>query len=115
MATIQEIKQRYLQDPLPRRLGGLAANLARIDTFSRQDANQDAVFRLITESQYFIEWTAVETELDVAAQLVDLQLQLAVWQHNWAKIWVDAEERQSVAQQSRQWSNRVLALSGLLS
>ena len=114
MATLQEIKQRYMQDPLPTRLGGLAANLARVNTFSRHDANQDAVFNLMNESKYFIEWTATEAELEVTAQLVDLQIQLAFWQHGLAKIWVDTKKRQEVAQQSRQWSDKVLELSGLL-
>ena len=114
MATLQEIKQRYMKDPLPTRLGGLAANLARVNSFSRNDANQDAVFSLMNESKYFIEWTAAEAEVDIAAQLVDLQIQLAFWQHRWAQIWMNTEKRQAVAHQSREWSDRVLELSGLL-
>ncbi len=97
MAILQEIKQRYMQDPLPTRLGGLAANLARIDTFSRHDANQDAVFGLMNESKYFIEWTAHETKLEVTAQLVELQIKLAFWQQSWASIWIDKEQRQAGA------------------
>jgi hypothetical protein len=103
-----------MQDPLPTRLGGLAANLARVNTFSRHDANQDAVYGLMNESKYFIEWIAPETELEVAAQLVELQIQLAYWQQDWATVWSDHEKRQSVARQSRQWSDRILKLSGLL-
>ncbi len=114
MATLQEIKQRYLKDPLPTRLGGLAANLARVNTFSRNEDNQDAVYSLMNESKYFIEWTATEAELEVTAQLVELQIQLAFWQHGLANIWVDKEKRQEVAKQSRQWSDKILELSGLL-
>jgi len=111
---LQEIKQRYMKDPLPTRLGGLAANLARINTFSRNDANQDAVYNLMNESKYFIEWTAPEAELEVAAQLVELQIQLAYWQQDWETVWTEKEQRQDIAQQSRLWSDKVLALSGLL-
>jgi len=114
LATLQEIKQRYMKDALPIRLGGLAANLARVNTFSRYDANQEAVFGLMNESKYFIEWTAHEAELEVAAQLVDLQIKLAYWQQDWATIWADKEKRQIIAQESRQWSDKVLELSGLL-
>ena len=114
MATLNEIKQRYLKDPLPTRLGGLAANLARINSFSRHEANRDAVFGLMDESKHFIEWTAPEAELEVAGQLVELQVQLAHWQHNLTTIWTDTEERERIAQQSRQWSDKVLELSGLL-
>ncbi len=114
MATLQEIKHRYMQDPLPTRLGGLAANLARINTFSRHDANQDAVFGLMNESKYFIEWTAHEAEVEVIAQLVELQIKLAFWQQTWASIWINKDQRQAVAQESREWSDKVLELSGLL-
>ncbi|MBC8184475.1 hypothetical protein H8E88_25555 [candidate division KSB1 bacterium] len=103
-----------MKDPLPKRLGGLAANLARVNTFSSHGANRDAVFGLINESKYFIEWTALEAELEVAAQLVDLQVQLAYWQQEWETVWADKEKRQNIAQQSREWSDKVLELSGLL-
>jgi hypothetical protein len=78
LATLQAIKERYMKDPLPIRLGGLAANLVRINTFSRHDANQSAVYGLLNESKYFIEWTARDVELEVTAQLVDLQIKIAV-------------------------------------
>jgi hypothetical protein len=103
-----------MKDSLPTRLGGLAANLARVNTFSQHDANKKAVFELINESKYFIEWTAHEAELEVAAQLVDLQIKLAFWQQDWKTIWADKEQRQNISQESRQWSNKVLELSGLL-
>ncbi len=115
MANLAEAKQRYMRDPLPIRLGALAANLARVNTFSHHDANKDTVFSLLNESKYFIEWTAAETELDVTAQLVDLQIQLALWQNEWSSIWSNIEKRQIVAQQSRNWSDKVLELSGLIS
>ncbi len=114
MATLQEIKHRYMQDHLSTRLGGLAANLARINTFSRHDANQDAVYGLLNETKYFIEWTAYEAEFEVTAQLVELQIKLASWQQSWSSIWNNSEQRQAVAQESREWSDKILALSGLL-
>jgi len=59
-------------------------------------------------------WTAAEAELDTAAELVELQVQLARWQRNWARIWADPPQRQQVAEQSAAWSKRVLEMSGLL-
>jgi hypothetical protein len=85
MIDIQAKKERFLRDPIPIRLGGLAANLARVNSFSGNSANQAAVFDLFEESKYFIEWTAAETEIDTAADLIDLQLQIAIWQRNWGK------------------------------
>jgi hypothetical protein len=108
------IQERYLRDSIPVRLGGLAANLRRIKSFSSQEVSRDAVASLIEESKYFIEWTARGTLPDTAAQLVELQIQLARWQHNWPQIWSNTAQRQEMAEQSLAWSERVLALSGLL-
>ena len=108
------IQQRYMRDDLPVRLGGLAANLSRIKSFASHDANRDAVESMIDESKHFIEWTAAEAEVDTAAELVELQVQLARWQHNWARIWADPAQRSHVAEQSSAWSKRVLEMSGLL-
>ncbi len=109
------IRERYLQDELPVRLGGLAANLSRIKSFATHDANREVIESLLDESKFFIEWTAAEAEIDVAAALVELQIQLARWQRNWASIWANPAQRREVAEQSGNWSNRILKLSGLLS
>ena len=108
------IQERYLRDAVPIRLGGLAANLRRIKSFATQDAGGDAVASLIEESKYFIEWTARDAQIETAAQLVELQVQLARWQRNWPQTWSDPSRRQQIAEQSLSWSERVLALSGLL-
>ena len=72
------LQERYLQDDLPTRLGGLATNLARIQSFSHHSANQAAVERLLEDSKLFIEWTAGELDIDSAAELVTMQIQLAL-------------------------------------
>ena len=110
MKDWKAIRERYLYDSLPARLGGLAANLSRIKSFASHDANCEAVESLIDESKHFIEWTAAEAEMDTAAELVKLQVQLARWQRNWA----DPAQRSLVAEQSSAWSKRVLDMSGLL-
>ena len=114
MKDWQQTQARYLQDTLPVRLGGLAANLSRVKSFARHDANQAAVASLLEESKRFIEWTAHEAEISTAAELVELQIQLAVWGQAWDKIWSDSHQRQEMVQISSQWAQRILALSGLL-
>ena len=108
------IRERYLRDTLPVRLGGLAANLSRIRSFAAHDAGRDAVESLIDESKYFIEWMAAEAETKTAAELVGLQIQLSQWQYNWVQIWTDPVQRRQIAEASNVWSKRVLELSGLL-
>jgi hypothetical protein len=108
------IRERYLRDGLPVRLGGLAANLSRIKSFAAQEASREAVESLIDESKFFIEWTAAEAEHNAAAELVELQIQLACWQHDWKNVWSDPGQRRKLAERSHAWSNRVLEISGLL-
>ena len=109
-----QIKERYLQDDLPIRLGVLAANLSRIKSFSANEASHAVVESLIDESKMFIEWTAAQAEIHTAEKLVDIQIQLALWQFRWETIWADASKRSAVAEQSAIWSKQVLELSGLL-
>ena len=108
------LKERYLRDPLPVRLGGLAANLARVRSFSDHPDHCDVVEGLLEESKFFIEWTTRDAALDLQAELVQLQVQLSRWQRAWPAIWAEPARRQAVAEQAQQWSERVLHLSGLL-
>lgn len=108
------LQNRYLRDPLPIRLGGLSANLARINTFSDHPDHSGVVKHLVNESKLFIEWTAPDAELEVQAALVELQIQLALWQETWEELWRDPEQRLAIARQAQVWSNRILEVSGLL-
>jgi hypothetical protein len=114
MKDYTTIHQRYMRDELPIRLGGLAANLRRVKSASGRDENCAAVEGLLDESKHFIEWTAAEADIDKAAELVELQVQLARWQYKWHEIWNDPVRRREVAEQSGRWSDRVLELSGLM-
>jgi hypothetical protein len=109
-----QIQERYMRDDLPVRLGGLAANLGRIKSFSANEAGGEAVEGLIDECKMFIEWTAAQAEINTAEKLVELQIQLALWQLQWETIWNDPFKREQVAEQSSLWSKQVLEMSGLL-
>ena len=109
-----EIRQRYMRDDLPVQLGGLAANLLRVKTAANRDENRDIVEGMLDESKHFIDWTAAEADIDKAAELVELQIQLARWQYKWHDIWSDPVRRHEVAEQAGRWSDRVLELSGLM-
>ena len=107
-------RDRYLRDPLPIRLGGLAANLARVASFAPKSPGPAVVDSLLYESKYFIEWSAPAAPIEVAAVLVELQLELARWQDRWSKTNSDAGVQQEIAQFARDWSDRLLEMSGLL-
>ncbi len=108
------IRERFLRDELPIRLGGLAANLSRIKSFANNENNKALVESLIDESKHFIEWTAREAEIETAAKLVELQVELALLQFKLDKVWPDAEQRRQISEKSNAWSQQVLMVSGLL-
>ena len=103
------IRDRYLQDPLPIRLGGLAADLARIASWADNPKNHRAVAGLLEESKYFCEWAAPDAPLDVQEALAEVQLQLAIWHRRW----LDGEADPRMQATAQQWSDRFLDLSGL--
>ncbi|MBL8187115.1 MAG: hypothetical protein JNK38_03865 [Acidobacteria bacterium] len=107
-------KDRFMRDRLPVRLGNLASNLARIDSISKHPSLGDSASKVVTESKYFIEWTAAEASLIQQVELLELQRTLARWGLSWNELWNDPEKRNHIGSEARYWSNRVLALSGLL-
>lgn len=109
------LRERYLKDDLSAPLGGLAANLVRIKSLVQVGASSNTVEYLMRESKFFIEWTAMDAGIEKAADLVELQVQLARWQFGWSNIWADDGQRMNVAEQANIWSDRVLEMSGLLS
>ncbi len=110
----ERIRTRYLRDATPIRLGGLAANLARINSFSRHQGSRDVVESVIDESKHFIEWAGPELELEIAYELLALQRQLVHWQRDIAKIWSNDNDRLDLSTSANDWSEKVLKLSGLL-
>ncbi len=113
MSDWTSIRDRYLEDGLDIRLGGLAANLARIGSLSRRAGYSDVVSRLVVESGLFIEWTARDVPLSTLAELAQLQRMLSRWHHAWPELWTDESQRETVARATTEWSRRVLELSGL--
>lgn len=69
MKDFASTRTRYLRDAVPVRLGGLAADLARIGSTSVNPANSRVVEVLLEEARRFIEWTAEELDPDTAGHL----------------------------------------------
>ncbi|MFH1407355.1 MAG: hypothetical protein ABIH01_05095 [Candidatus Omnitrophota bacterium] len=111
MKNLDLIRNRYLKDPLPVRLGNLAANLARIASFSGSGKNREAIKSLMEESKFFIEWTANEASPEIQASLVELQVKLALREHSLAKPSFAISQ---LCEESQAWSDEVLQSSGLI-
>lgn len=108
------VKARFLRDPIPRRMGGIAASLARISSSARREGGGESVAEMMQEVKYYIEWTAAELDPEVAADLVDIQIALALWQSGWAQAAKNRHQRNILSFQAKKWSDRVMAASGLL-
>ena len=114
MKNLISLKERYLRDPLPIRLGGIAANLARVKSFSKHLQHKKIVYNLLNESKFFIEWATKEADLETQVLLVEIQIQLARWQFNWNKIWNNEQKRNEIAIKAQDWSQQILKKAGLI-
>lgn len=114
MKNVDQKRDRFIKDPLPVRLGGLATDLARISSSARRPTGGASVDEMLEESQYFIEWTAAEADPEIAAELVDIQLMLALWRKAWPEAQHHQTQRTILSVQAKKWSDQVLDYSGLL-
>ncbi len=106
MQNLEEIKKRFLKDDLSVQLGGIASNLARLESFSKMPNNKKAIEDLIEESKFFIEWAAPEADSKIQPELVEVQIKLALWQH--------LNGRKEISKNAGRLAKEILELSGLL-
>jgi hypothetical protein len=113
MPNKEKLRERFLRDPLPRRLGGLAATFGRISSSARESSDAVNVARLLEEAKYLIEWTAADTEPETAAELVSMQTLINLWLRAWDQASQHKEQRILLSVQAKHWSDRALDFSGL--
>lgn len=114
MKNKQKLRERFMRDPLPRRLGGLSATLGRISSSARESLDPAQVANLLDEAKYLIEWTAADTDPDIAAELITMQRLIILWQKAWVKTEALKEQRTLLATQAKHWSDQTLGFSGLV-
>lgn len=105
----EHIRHRLLRDPLPIQLGGLAADLARVVSFSENPANHQAVASVLEEGKYFAEWIAPAAPLETQAVLAELQVSLAVWERGW----LSGNPVPTMQAEAQRKSDELLSLAGL--
>lgn len=103
-----------MQDPLPIRLAGLAADLRRVSSSARHESGSASVAEMLEESQYYIEWTAAEADIEISAELVDMQRLIAGWRRAWPEAQKFLTQRTLLSIQARKWSDQALEYSGLV-
>ena len=113
MTDREKLRERFLRDPLPRRLGGLAATFGRISSSARNSSDSAVVSDLLDEARHLIEWTAGSAEPEVAAELVRIQTLLTVWQKAWESSSQNSQQRLLLSLQAKDWSDKAVDFSGL--
>ena len=106
----EAVRERYLRDPLPRRLGNLAMDLARLASCADNPKNRRVVASLLEESKFFAEWAATEASPETQAMLAEVQIQLALWHRRWLK----GHPEPLMPSEARRWSDQLIERSGLL-
>lgn len=114
MTDKEKLRARFLRDPLPRRLGGLAATFGRISSSARNSTDPVLVSNLLDEAKHLIEWTAAETEPETAAELVRIQTLISLWQRAWAEASQNPQQRIILSVQAKDWSDKAVDFSGLV-
>jgi hypothetical protein len=110
--NLDSLKTQYLQHDVLTQLGRLVENLAHINALAQAGIEEQCAQDLIRESQFFIEWVVpnlnLDTSLELATELVELQRQLSRWKLHWATLWSDPGDRLQVAKYAQEWGDRVL-------
>ena len=114
MANKEKLRERFLRDSLPGRLGGLAATLGRISSSACESSDPANVVRLLEKTKYLIEWTAADTEPEVAVELVSMQTLINLWLKAWDKASQNKHQRTLLSVEAKHWSDRAMDFSGLL-
>jgi hypothetical protein len=114
MVNKEKLRQRFMRDPLDKRLGNLAATLGRISSSARDSNTPATVLDLLDEAKHMIEWTAAEAESEVGAELVQIQRLITLWQRGWQSAILQRSQRILLATQAKEWSDKALQSSGLL-
>ncbi len=115
MINKEKLRERFLRDPLPRRLGGIAATLGRISSSARKSTDPNTVSNLLDEAKHLIEWTAADTEPETAAELVQMQTMISLWQGAWNEASQNPKQRLLLSLQAKDWSDKTIDFSGLAS
>ena len=110
----QRLRERYVRDEWPIRLGNLASTLGRIAQRAADPGALPSVPLALREGMWLIEWNLHETPAEVLSELAPMQSELGLWWRGWDAVAQSPALRALLVRHAREMSDRVLQLSGLL-
>jgi len=100
------MRDRFLRDGSPVRMGNLASDLLRLSKWIQTRQHDEAIVDLMRQIAWFMEWSG-----DLAsAELADMQREIC----RWRRVWPVEQARHILALRASQMSNQILERSGLL-
>ncbi|HSB05825.1 MAG TPA: hypothetical protein VLK23_11580 [Thermodesulfobacteriota bacterium] len=105
MRDLKRMRDRYLSDKRPVRLGNLASSLLRLSNWVRMGHTDEAVIDLMREIAWYMEWNGDLASLELA----DMQREIC----RWRRIWPVETARSVLVLRALQMSNKVLEWSSL--
>jgi hypothetical protein len=102
---IKKMRDRYLRDKPPVRMGNLASSLLRLSQWVKNRHKEEAIIDLMREIAWFMEWSGIWH-----LRTGDMQREIC----RWRRVWPVEQARSILAFRALQMSNRILEWSGLL-
>ena len=100
------MRERFVRDQSPVRLGNLASDLLRLNKWIQARHNDEAIVDLMREIAWLMEWSG-----DLASpELADMQREIC----RWRRVWPVEQTRSILAFRALKMSNQILEWSGLL-
>ncbi len=112
--NLTEIRERFLKEETPMRLGHLASDLSRVASLLEMQVKGGTIKGVLEEAKFFAEWAAKEAPLETQIFLAEIQGFLARNEISWEASLGDAYWRKDVATQSRTWAEELLNKAGFV-
>jgi hypothetical protein len=103
---LSRLRERYVQDESPVRLGNLASDLLRLSQWVQMRRSDGEIVDLMREIAWCMEWVGG----GATAELADMQREIC----RWRRAWPVESARSVLALRARRMSERVLEMSGLV-
>ena len=105
MRDLKRMRERYLRDGKPIRMGNLASSLLRLSNWVQKQHRDEAIIDLMREIAWFLEWNGDLASAEIAA----MQREIC----RWRRVWPVEQVRAILSLRALQMSNRILEISGL--
>ncbi len=106
MKDLKRMRDRFVRDESPVRMGNLASDLLRLSKWVRTGHKDEAIIDLMRQIAWLMEWSGGLA----SAELADMQREIC----RWRRVWPVEPARSILALRASQMSNRILESSGLL-